>query len=571
MTMEENTQTRAEKFEKEVKDFLEKMKFSDVGGGRNFIINGKQVDVIAGHENTLLIIECTTKRTIRNKIEIFKDNIPILKKGFSEHKIYKKYQNHKFIFATNNREINEEDKKLAEKEPTIILWHRQFLDYYMELYEVIIEYAKYNLLGELGIKPLVRRPLIYPALKSNLGGYTVYNFFVDPKELLKISYVARREIGKEEYYQRMVKKSRIKKISGFINDGGVFPNNIIICFENTPEYIELKDVEKVSGYEWPKWLEFGILKFPNDYRSAWIIDGQHRLYSFSRTSRDSLISVSAFHALEKEKQAGFFIEINKEQKPVNSNLLWDLEGEMRPETERGIISNIVKELNKREPFEGMIYIPLEGVGKKTKLKLTAFCTVIEKRKLSRITTENKIENPFYNTDYKKTVKNITEVLSEYFLKIREVFSDRINKEFVFTNAGISVITTIFERIIERTKKKPTTKNIEKYISPLVEYLEDKISKEIKGFIQRCASEAGRYSVFEEFALVIQRTDEKFAPEVKTPYSEEIKSFEKILRNMIVKILRKTPDWLKENIPSDVFSKAKRKMKQHKKENIYEFF
>jgi len=571
--MEETIQKKAHQFEEEIRNFLERMKFSDINGGSRFIINGKQVDVVAGHENTLLIFEVTTKRNIRDKIEIFRGNIPLLKEGFSNHKIYGKYKDFKFILVTNLREINDQDKEFASKNPQIIIWDRKFLDYYMELYEVIREYAKYNLLGELGIKPFVSRPLIYPAMKTHLNGYTVYNFFVDPKELLKVSYVARREIGKEEYYQRMVKKSRIKKISDFINNGGMFPNNIIICFEKEPEFTKIRDVENVTGYDWPQWLEFGILKFPNDYRSAWIIDGQHRLYAFSRTSRNPYIAVLAFHTLEKERQAGFFIEINKEQKPVDSNLLWDLEGEMRPKTERGIISNIVKELNKREPFEDMIYIPLEGVGKRGKLKLTTFCTVIEKRRLSKVTTESKVENPLYDDkDYTKTVKNVADALSEYFLKLKTMFSDEVNNDFIFTNAGISVMTTIYERIIERTKKKPSLKDIEKYIKPLVDYLNSKTSKDLKDLRQRCTSEAGKHSVFEDFAIIIQKVDEKFAPDVKLPYYEELKSFEKNIRNTVIKTLMKvSKNWLKENIPPDVLSNAQRKMKQHRGKNIYDFF
>ena len=73
-------------------------------------------------------------------------------------------------------------------------------------------------------------------------------------------------------------------------------------------------------------MEFGCLSFPGTFRSCWIIDGQHRLYGLSRSTTKNLIM--PFIALEGTKlpdQAKLFLDINKNQKPVPPDLVWDLE------------------------------------------------------------------------------------------------------------------------------------------------------------------------------------------------------------------------------------------------------
>lgn len=327
------------------------------------------------------------------------------------------------------------------------------------------------------------------------------------------------------------------KISRFIDkEEGIFPNNIIICFEKQPQFERNFQIEK-NWNDWPKWLEFGFLKFPKSYRSTWIIDGQHRLYSFARSKNNSRLAVTAFHELKLERQAGFFIEINKEQKPVERNLLWDLEGEMRPKTTEGKISNVIKKLNGIDPLKNSIYIPLEGPSKRGKLKLASLCTAIKKRRLVEKTTESKIENPYYASSYKKTVDQVSKNLGRYLSIIQKIADEKVNNGFICTNGGLSIIITIFERIIARKKVNPSDKDFEFYLSPVIEYLKDKSDDEIKRLRQRCSSEAGKKDVYKELALEIKKRDKNFDENVEVPYQSEIREFERKLREFVIKKLK----------------------------------
>ena len=75
----------------------------------------------------------------------------------------------------------------------------------------------------------------------------------------------------------------------------------------------------------------GILYLPPIYASAWIIDGQHRLYGYAY-ARDSggfnadttVLPVLAFENLPADKEMNLFIDINSKQVKVSTGLLVEL-------------------------------------------------------------------------------------------------------------------------------------------------------------------------------------------------------------------------------------------------------
>lgn len=73
-----------------------------------------------------------------------------------------------------------------------------------------------------------------PAIQGKMGGYTYYSFSIEPEKLLKIGYVLHRSEANKNMmptYQRLIKKKRLQEVRSFINDGGYFPNSIIISID----------------------------------------------------------------------------------------------------------------------------------------------------------------------------------------------------------------------------------------------------------------------------------------------------------------------------------------------------
>lgn len=111
-----------------------------------------------------------------------------------------------------------------------------------------------------------------------------------------------------------------------------------------------------------------MLYFPTKYKSAWIVDGQHRLYAFGdlqeARKKDHLVVV-AFEKLPEAAEANLFVTINHEQKRVPKNLLDELEGELKwgsevPKERIGAIaSRLIALVNgdNASPFYGRVATP----------------------------------------------------------------------------------------------------------------------------------------------------------------------------------------------------------------------
>jgi len=577
----------ATQFERKIKQFLENLEFNDVDGARdNFMINGIQVDVCGGWENALLVIECKSarelkKKSLRDAINILRGKIPLLEKGFKEHPTYNKYDYFRYIIATRNIKVRHEDIIFANQSPRIYIWNEDFIDYYEELYNFLNPYAKFSILGEMGIKPVQQNPISVPAFKVNIGGMDMYNFVMNPKDLLSVSYVARRERREERYYQRILNKNRLKSIKKYIDEeNGTFPNNIIISFR--PDLgVKFKPIkEKYSATDWPYLgVSYGILEFPRDYRSCWIIDGQHRLYAFANTQKWFNMPITAFDNIDLESQCKFFLDINKNQKPVDPDLLWDLNGDMIPSKTEGIISNIVKNLNQSGPLFHKIFYPSVGIKKKKGLiKISAMCISIKKRKLVDPFTSGKIKNPFYDENHEKIVKKLSKSLSEYFevLQVNLKTNWDLGKDgFILTNGGIGVFIGLFEKISERVMQQnsriPNREDMDFYVKPLIKIFKNKYDtdqKELKSLRLRCTSEGGKQEVLEEFIRRIKTAthDDKFGGEISsTKYMEEFTRIEGKIKELIKNIFYDSQDenWFKNKVADKgIYGRALKKLKKN---------
>ena len=121
-------------------------------------------------------------------------------------------------------------------------------------------------------------------------------------------------------YQRLVNKKRIEDIGKYIDKGGYFPNSIIVNIASKKQ--ELK-WEPAGQIEHDSNTSMGVLHLPREYRSMFIIDGQHRLYGYSKAVSEAhhTVPVVAFLNLPEAEQAKIFVDINHTQKSVPTNLL----------------------------------------------------------------------------------------------------------------------------------------------------------------------------------------------------------------------------------------------------------
>ena len=552
-------------FEDYCRRFLAELGFENVNGGNQFRI-GEQIDACGGFEETLVIVEATTTTATRkgkpllDEIKLIRGKASNIGAELKQNPLYSRYKNVKYVLAVNF-DARDEDHKEANKQPRVYLWDRSFMDYYKELLSRIGQKALYNLLGEIEIHPSEHKPISLPSFRVVVQSTPHYLFFVSPNELLKWAYVARRELGREKFYQRLVEKRRIAKISDYVNSGHYFPNSVIVAFNVDPTFDPLP-IQKVDGLNVPSGLEFGKLSFPRTFRSCWIVDGQHRLYGMSKSAAgDTFIPVVALQNLPIEKQAALFLDINKHQKPVAPDLVWDLEGEMRPTTRDGIVSRIAKRLNERGPMKGRVYIPLSGMKRRGQINLAGLCSAIKKHILSRRVLAQEIGDPLFTNDHDRLVESASHYLSSC-LEIVDRDAAQWQKEgFWFGNAGVAILMSIAERILIRTRKVPSDVELTKYFDPAIEHLERYAEpRKLKSLKQRCNSEGGRDEVADEFARAIRRSlgDSQFAEDVPEHSGEQrIKRVERGLAELLARVLgTNDSEWFRHRVPQDIQDRVK---------------
>lgn len=297
--------------------------------------NTQQIDVFAADDETVLIVECKAAESIKDGT--FKKPLEALhgqmdglrreaQKRFPKARV-------KFIWATQNYIISRADQEKM-REWDIIHFSDATINYYYELAKHLGTCARYQLLGNLFANQEIRNmDDKIPAIRGEMGGHEYYSFSIEPERLLKIGYVLHRNEANKNMmptYQRIIKKNRLQKVQKFINEGGYFPNSLIISIDTQGKGLVFdQSSTRVEG----ALSRLGILHLPKRYRSAYIIDGQHRLYGYSDSNyaTSNCIPVVAFVDLDRQEQIRLFMDINENQKAVpktlrvtlNADMLWD--------------------------------------------------------------------------------------------------------------------------------------------------------------------------------------------------------------------------------------------------------
>lgn len=561
-------------FGEEVKSFIEnKFNFKDVKGDPNFYIvppgKSNQIAVCGRWHDFLFVFQCNAagrqiKKSLREQILATRERSRIILKNYKNIHEYSNCSFVVFIFITKKIELPEKDIDLLENEKPKI-WHadEHTLEYYADLHDKVGKYAIYNFLADFGIRPHESDQMLIPALQTKLGRYKVYSFYAKPKDLLPFAYVARRRSTKENFYQRMLEKSRIKNIKEFLDNGGVFPTNIIISIKGGRENAEFR--ENVGACS-SQGISFGNLIIKNSYNACWIVDGQHRLYSYAKSKSNCVIPCVAFHDISIEEERGFFLEINREQRPIQPDLIWDLEGLANPDTPRGIISNIVRTLNNREPFIGTIYIPVKGTRSGKLINMAAFCNGIWNSRITREITPNCIgkKNPLYDDVVRTMVNRNAGVLGRYFSYIYEKVEPD-HSQFIFGNAGVPIMLYLLEPIVARIGRTPSTPDFKKYILSIKKFFKQNYPslRHIEKLREESNSEGRRKSIAREIGLFIRTDikDKSFWPRMEeSKLEQEIIRMERRIGKLICNELSQiTTSWETRRLPQAIYTNARRKM------------
>lgn len=443
-----------------------------------------------------------------------------------------------WAMATKNIVWSEPDRQRASDESISIFTDEKEIRYYAQLADHLGSAAKYQLLAEFfgGQKIPELSGKTIPAVRGKVGGQTFYSFVSTPRDLLKIAFVNHRTLDDPEglpAYQRLVSKSRLKKIGKFINDGGFFPNNIILNFVETPKF---DIVQKNSDAK----VHFGNLHLPNKYKAAWVIDGQHRLYGFAHLDDKQLsqnIFVLAFDRMPRTDEANLFVTINHEQKSVPAGLLAELAGDLKWDSDKpseivsAVSSRLIRHLEK--DLGGPLYNRVVEQGLKetefTCLTVPGVTMGLRQSGLIGVPIQKNTlldPGPLTASSNAKTLKRATDFLSLFLSAFRDAAVwrwDRGRPGLLCTNVGVSALLMLAGAIIKYVEQQEKLSahdleieelmmQISEYIQPALNYLGDTDDKILDQELKVAFGSAGPRQYFFNLSKQIRAKYPDFAPE-----------------------------------------------------------
>lgn len=569
------------------------------------------VSVVAVDDETILIVICHASDTVIERS--FADEIQdlSLKIAGIRKELTKQYPGRKtkFIWATHNYITNRRDLALLDK-AGIAYFNDSAIEYYSELAKHLGSCSRYQLLGSLfanqEIKNMDDR---VPAIQGKMGGYTYYSFSIEPEKLLKIGYVLHRSEANQNMmptYQRIIKKKRLQDVRSFINDGGYFPNSIIISIDSNGKGLVFdQSSSKIDGTI----SKIGILHIPKRYRSAYIIDGQHRLYGYSdsKYAATNTIPVVAFVDLERTEQIKLFMDINENQKAVpkslrvtlNADMLW--ESPDFSEQRQALRSKIAQMMGEEptSPLHGRVVIGESESTPERCITVEAIQSALKKcRFFDTYGKKNALQKTgtFDCQNNQETCDLFYPFIEKCLLYIRESCLDEWNKGdqdggMLTMNRGIQgvirVIDDVVNMLVDKAMISPKTQDLDDmfgliryYLKPLADYINNLTAdqrKDLRGYFGGGADT--------RFWRAYQKTvsdarpdfnpeglEEYWQNETKV-YNEETKSMLREIESKIKLIVSSRLEeyygdsWLVKGLPKAVYTRAKGEADEDRYEQI----
>ncbi|WP_428323751.1 DGQHR domain-containing protein [Nitrosopumilus sp.] len=314
---------------------------------------------------------------------------------------------------------------------------------------------------DAGTKPVSAIPFKQNSVRLHL-------FTLPASQLLKIAYVSRRGTSRDESYQRIINPNRLKSLTNFILDSKnlLMANPIIIAFD--PE-----------TYGSVTYNEEKKLNFKNIACSAWVIDGQHRIFAFKDIDLpskkfkkyDIQIPIVALEKTNTLLQSETFLNINYYQKKIDSLLIYDLAASFQyPRNALVWPSLLTLKLNESGILQGLIKV--KELDEKKSLQTTNFVRTILEELLGYNSAIDDYDGPLYtlakfnkNTRIdtpknESAFKSHLDILQKYFVEVMALtkkqgtnWKDNATARGFLSSSAIQAFMLVLSAILRVEKKK----------------------------------------------------------------------------------------------------------------------
>jgi DGQHR domain-containing protein len=274
------------------------------------------------------------------------------------------------------------------------------------------------------------------------GKHSFYTLTMPSDVLARTCVVSTRKEDPKQGFQRTLDEKRAAEIAQYIDKGlGTIPNSIVLSAQPAAQL-------KIIGRG--KTLEF------SDAPGAFLIlDGQHRVFGFSKARTPLRVPVVIYNGLSRTEESRLFIDINTKQRPVPSQLLLDIKQladieDSAEETLREIFDEFNENLN--SAMSGLM-APFESA----------------KNKITRVTF-NSATKPLLELFAGRDTKEIYIILNNYLKSATELIGEKtsdplIGRPVVF-RAFIGLFPTIAQRVHDKFDSDYSSSNFSHFLTPI---------------------------------------------------------------------------------------------------------
>ncbi len=256
------------------------------------------------------------------------------------------------------------------------------------------------------------------------GARSFYTLTMPSDVLARTCVVSTRKENAKTGFQRTLDEKRATDIAHYIDNGGTIPSSIVLSAQSAADL-------QVIGRS--KTIEF------SDTPGAFLIlDGQHRVFGFSKTKTPVRVPVVIYNGLSRTDETLLFIDINTKQRPVPAQLLLDIKrlAEIEDQSEMAL----------REIFDAF----QKDLGSALKGMMAPFET--EKNKITRVTFNSAVK-PLLEVFSGRSNEEIFSILNNYLHAAQSFLKKKSSQQVLAKPVVFRSLIGLFPFVAQRVQDK----------------------------------------------------------------------------------------------------------------------
>lgn len=274
------------------------------------------------------------------------------------------------------------------------------------------------------------------------GKHQFYTLTMPSDVLAATCAVTTRKEDPSAGFQRELDEKRAAEIAYYIdNDVGTIPNSIVLSAQDKA------DVKVVGRGK--------TLEFTNTPGAFLILDGQHRVYGFSKANTSLRVPVVIYKGLSRKEETRLFIDINTKQRPVPPQLLLDIKQLAEIETES----------------EELLRDIFDSFDQEHDSALAGYMSPAEasRNKITRVTFNHSVK-PLLPVFPGRSSQEIYDILNAYISAVSTEVSKRTNEPLlskpVVFRAFMAVFKSVAQRVVDKHGSDYSAANFQGVVAPI---------------------------------------------------------------------------------------------------------